>query len=606
MTRTLQATDSTKTERLRVVIYLRVSTDEQSRSGFGLDRQIKSNLEYVRRNGYELAGDSYLDANTGLPVIEREGKWEYANPTMIARFKIDASRPIVPVAGYMDDFTGTVPIEQRPEGQRVFEILRRGDADAVVVEEMSRLVRPKDEGDEWDISSLIKGLAKLGKGIHATNRGPIGLSFAEMLIAVFDAKQAGDARREFLRKSLSGKIDKTRQGMVVGSCWPRYGYRFVRNERGRIIGYAIAEEQAKIVKLIYHWFVYGDETGKRLNCGQIARRLDQDRVPKPTQLHNVRTRRQSRFWDSSTVRRMLSCRAYVGEYEYSGAIAKIPRIISDELFKKAQRIFTLNVRLQANNRKGQYLLATRILCKCGRHLVGQTLRVDGERRYRCNESVEGRGICTQRSIGARDIETFVWEGLKCAFGNLGQLEEQLRQAQKDDIAHTQPLLDELETIREQIAESEDEGLRLAEALLKAEGDLKEQFEHLQQQYNAKRARLQKRRAELEEIIASQGLNDETVEVVLAFASAVNKGMGEDEFEMKRLMLDVLKVEVAIEGDNYTVTSLVTGWSGKIIRRIGCKARIVNPDDIPEFCRQLPQYIDVLGDTRSSSARGQSS
>jgi site-specific DNA recombinase len=598
MPRILQATNSNKTGKLRVVIYLRVSTDEQSRSGFGLDRQIKSCLDYVSRNGYELAGDSYLDANTGLPVIERDGKWEYINLMMIARFKIDASRPIAPVLGYMDDFTGTVPIEQRPEGKRVFEILRGGDADAMVVEEMSRLVRPKDEGDEWDISSLIKGLAKLGKGIHATNRGAIGLSFAEMLMAVFDAKQAGDVRRELLRKSLSGKIDKARQGMVVGSCWPRYGYSFVRNVRGRIIGYAIAEEQAKIVRLIFHWFVYGDETGKRLNCGQIAKRLDHDGVLKPTLLRNVCTHRQFKFWDSSTVRRMLSCRAYIGEYEYSGATAKVPRIISDQLFEKAQRIFALNARLQANNRKGQYLLATRILCKCGRHLVGQTLRVDGERRYRCNESVEGRGICTQRSIGARDIETFVWEGLKCAFGNLDQLEEQLRQAQKDDIVRAQPLLEELETIREQIAESEDEGLRLAEALLKAAGDLKEQFEHLQQQYNAKRTRLQKRRAELEEIIANQGLNDETVEVVLTFASAVSKGMGEDEFEMKRLMLDVLKVEVAIDGDNYTVTSLVTGWSGKIIRRIGCKARIVNPEDIPVFCRRLPQYDDVLGETQS--------
>ncbi len=105
------------------------------------------------------------------------------------------------------------------------------------------------------------------------------------------------------------------------------------------------------------------------------------------------------------------------------------------------------------------------------------------------------------------------------------------------------------------------------------------------------------------MVASEGLNDETIKTVLTFAAAVNQGMREDEFEMKRLMLDVLRVEVVIDGDNYTVNSLVTGWSGKILRRAGCKARVMNPKDIPCFCRHLPLYNDVLADPRWSSARG---
>jgi site-specific DNA recombinase len=606
MTKPIVGSNPETYRKLLVILYLRVSTDEQSRSGFGLDRQIKSCLEYTRRHGFELAGDSYLDANTGLVVRKREGLWEYANPTMIARFKIDTSRPIIPVRGYMDDFTGTVPIEQRPEGSRVFELLKCGDADALVVEEMSRLVRPKDEGDEWDVSSLIKGLAKLGREIHATNRGKIGLSFAEMLIAVFDAKQAGDARRDLLRKSMSGRIDKTRQGMVVGSCLPRYGYRFVRNEQGRIIGYAIAEEQARIVRLVYHWFVFGDETGKRLPIEQIAKRLDRDGMPRPTELHQIKTHRAVKFWHPSTIRRMLSCRAYIGEYEYNGATAKMPRLISDALFDKAQKIHALNARLQANNCKRPYLLATRIKCPCGRHLVGQTLRVHGEQRYRCNEAVKRRGGCAQRSIQGKDIETFVWEGLKYAFGDLSHLEAQLREAQQNDDARSQPLREELELIRGEITESDEEGLRLAAALLKAEGDLRERFEFLEKQYNARREHLSKRREELEELLGSQGLTDKTVSEILSFAKAVIQGLRTDDFEMKRLMLDVLKVEVTIHGDEYTVNSLVTGWSGKILRRAGCAARILNPEDIPQFCRQLPLYRDVLAESRWSSGRGKSS
>jgi hypothetical protein len=125
-----------KIRKRRIIIYLRVSTDEQSRSGFGLDRQIKSCLEYVHKNGFELAGDAYLDAQTGLPVVQQKGRWVFQEPELVARYKVVTNREITPVPGYMDDYTGTVPIEDRPQGKRLFDLLRSGEADGLVVEEI--------------------------------------------------------------------------------------------------------------------------------------------------------------------------------------------------------------------------------------------------------------------------------------------------------------------------------------------------------------------------------------------------------------------------------------------------------------------------------------
>jgi DNA invertase Pin-like site-specific DNA recombinase len=72
-----------------------------------------------------------------------------------------------------EDYTGTVPFEQRPEGSKAYNMLKSGAADGVLVWKMNRLARPLDAGDEWAIPPLVQGLAKLGKEIHICDRGQI-------------------------------------------------------------------------------------------------------------------------------------------------------------------------------------------------------------------------------------------------------------------------------------------------------------------------------------------------------------------------------------------------------------------------------------------------
>lgn len=71
---------------------------------------------------------------------------------------------------------------------------------------------------------------------------------------------------------MRGKRAKARTGRVVGAR-PPYGYDHVRDENGKIVNFEPIEEEAQIVRLIFQWYVIGDETGNRLSAAKIAKRL---------------------------------------------------------------------------------------------------------------------------------------------------------------------------------------------------------------------------------------------------------------------------------------------------------------------------------------------
>jgi DNA invertase Pin-like site-specific DNA recombinase len=88
------------------------------------------------------------------------------------------------------------------------------------------------------------------------------------------------SRREFKtinRRIQRGRIASVKEGKYVSSVAP-YGYERIKlkNEKGYSL--KINEEQAKVVRMIYNWYVYGDAQldGKieLLGCSRIAKKLD--------------------------------------------------------------------------------------------------------------------------------------------------------------------------------------------------------------------------------------------------------------------------------------------------------------------------------------------
>ena len=58
----------------------------------------------------------------------------------------------------------------RPESKNAYAMLAQGEADVLIVFSIDRLVRPPEEGDEWNMPILIRGLAKLGREIRIPSR----------------------------------------------------------------------------------------------------------------------------------------------------------------------------------------------------------------------------------------------------------------------------------------------------------------------------------------------------------------------------------------------------------------------------------------------------
>src|SRR5437867_1650637 len=93
----------------RAIIYARVSTDEQADKGYSLPSQLEAMRKYA------------------------------------------ADKGCIVVAEFQDHYTGAEPIETRPEGRKAYDMLRSDQADALIAYTVDRLVRPPEEGDEFDI-----------------------------------------------------------------------------------------------------------------------------------------------------------------------------------------------------------------------------------------------------------------------------------------------------------------------------------------------------------------------------------------------------------------------------------------------------------------------
>src|SRR5918997_5595154 len=63
---------STNGPKRRAILYARVSTDEQARSGYSLSQQLEALREYVSREGYEIL-DEVTDPGKSGATLDRPG-----------------------------------------------------------------------------------------------------------------------------------------------------------------------------------------------------------------------------------------------------------------------------------------------------------------------------------------------------------------------------------------------------------------------------------------------------------------------------------------------------------------------------------------------------
>ena len=133
----------------------------------------------------------------------------------------------------------------------------------------------------------------------------------------------------------------------------------------------LVEEETRIVELIFEWYLIGDETGKQLTLGKIAKKLTDMGIPTRGDTYkHVRKKRGYAQWNRKTIHRILKRDTYTGIWYYgkSGTnepiSVNVPAIISHEVWEAAQERLEENQKKSSRNMKNKYLLSKRITCGC--------------------------------------------------------------------------------------------------------------------------------------------------------------------------------------------------------------------------------------------------
>jgi DNA invertase Pin-like site-specific DNA recombinase len=188
----------------RAILYARVSTDEQARSGYSLSQQLEALREYASREGYDIAKE-----------IEDRG---HSGATLA-----------------------------RPGLDRVRDLVAAGTASIVLAQDRDRFAR--EPAHCW---ILREELAKHGCKLHALNdRGddsPEGMltdGILDQLAKYERAKVAERTRR--------GLLQKAREGKVIKGPKANYGFTFNDTEDGLLVH----QPEMRIVEKIFRMAASG-------------------------------------------------------------------------------------------------------------------------------------------------------------------------------------------------------------------------------------------------------------------------------------------------------------------------------------------------------------
>jgi site-specific DNA recombinase len=208
----------------RAILYARVSTDEQARSGYSLAQQLEVLREYASREGYEVL-DEVSDPGQSGASLERPG--------------MDRVRDLVGAGG-----VSVVLAQDRDRFARepAYHYLLRREFE----EHGAKIRALNDRGDESPEGELTDGIL-------------------DQLAKYERAKIAERSRR--------GKLRKAREGKVIAGSSPDYGFLY-NEERSN---YVVDEDTIPVVQRIFR--MIGAE-GQSLWA--VKTTLEHDRIPTPS------------------------------------------------------------------------------------------------------------------------------------------------------------------------------------------------------------------------------------------------------------------------------------------------------------------------------------
>ena len=329
---------------------------------------------------------------------------------------------------YEDDgWSGTVLA--RPELDRLRDAAPKKLFQAVLIHSPDRLAR-KYAYQEL----LLDEMKRAGVQVIFLNR-PIGETPEDNMLQGIQGVVAEYEKTKIAERFRRGKLHKARQGSVVGHMAP-YGYQYAKKQNGKPGCYMVNRKEAKVVQFIFKEF-----TEKQLFLGGLIRLMHEKKIYPP---------RGAKFWQRSSLNRILRNETYIGTTYYNKGFAveparlvsekkyrrvqkssrryrpkqewiaiPVPPILPRRLFEQAQEQLGRNVQFSPRRTKYRYLLRGLTRCGlCGSIYAG--LPMHGKTHYRCTNRLKRFPLprnCKARMISAQIIEPLVWATIYEAVNN---------------------------------------------------------------------------------------------------------------------------------------------------------------------------------------------
>ena len=384
------------------VLYARVSTDEQARGGYSLAQQIEALRAYAAAEGYEVL-EEVADPGQSGASLERPG--------------MDRVRDLVAAGG-----VSVVLAQDRDRFARepAYHYLLRRE-----FEERGTKIRAlNDRGDESPEGELTDGIL-------------------DQLAKYERAKISERTRR--------GKLQKAREGKVIATMKPPYGFRYNEARDALVVHGPEADVVAQVFRL----------AAEGLGTKAIQTRLYRQGIPSPTgkevwhrpvlkrmvmsDTYKPHTREEAaglvppavaaaleageehgiRWWNRSSQKgRQVSEPTRDGTRRYRRKVsfserdrsewvaAPVPAFLPRGLVEAARSAMTAPRQQERKNLTRGWELRGLVRCpSCGGAMTPHTAKRDEKRYhyYRCHRGAEyRRGSCKQRMKRAKEAEEAMW------------------------------------------------------------------------------------------------------------------------------------------------------------------------------------------------------
>ena len=518
----------------RAVTYARVSGDDRGKEGRNLTGQLEMCREYALQQGWKIVAE----------LAE-------------------------------DDRGASGAAFELPQLTKVREMARNKEFDILVVREIDRLSRKlaKQLVVEEELSRMGVQIAYVLADYDNSPEGRLS-KHIRATIAEYE-------REKIMERMVRGRLLKVRAGHVLVHSTPPYGYKVAKNEEGKA-SLIIYEDEARIVRLVFDWYVNG-YNGRKITMAGIAKKLTEMGVPTR---HDTMPKgggikkRGWAVWAASVVAKILKTEVYIGKWHYRKTdhvkeewlAIDVPPLISDELWFQVRKIGERNKALASANRKFQYLLTGHIWCGlCGSRMHGHpgywmSKNLNGYNLYyRCtgHDGTIANVKCPMPQFRLDAVDGVVWEWVTGFLTNPELLEQGMAEYQADQEIKNERVFERVAIIDELLADHQEQLNRILDLYLG--GDFpKELLVEKKQRLEETIRSLESEKLDLQDFIEKKSLTPEQYGDIQEFSRKIIEGINlvSCDFETRRQIIELLDIQVVCmldeDGNKYVNLKCILG------------------------------------------------